>query len=121
MRMTEQLIALGECWSDASKRSLSRLATRVQNDSKFFDRLAQTGTCTTATFEKFLTFFRDAANWPDAVIPQAAAELLDNFENIASAAAAEGEGPVHAAVDSADAATASTGCLDEMSRQEQAA
>lgn len=132
MRMTDQLLQLATIWGDVSRRSLSRLATRVQNDGRFFDRLQETGTCTTKTFEKFLTFFRDAGNWPDNIIPQAALELLDNFENIASegraaechgddasaSAGDAGNGLDHAAANTAADAAPSTGQIGQMSRDE---
>lgn len=94
MRMTDQLHAIASIWAGLSKQSLSTLGSKLQNDSRFFARLSNEGSCTTRSFEKFLSFFRDASNWPDAMIPQGAAELLDNFENIAHEAAAE-EGECH--------------------------
>ncbi len=84
MRMIDQLVHLATIWADANSRSRSRLATLVVNDGKFFDKIEMQGAgCTVATFEKFLLFFRDGANWPDGRIPEAACDLLDNFSNIA--------------------------------------
>jgi hypothetical protein len=87
--MTEQLHIIATLWAGLSGQSLATLGSKQQGDSRFFARLAGDGSCTTRSFEKFLTFFRDATNWPDNLIPQAALDLLDNFENIASAAKAE--------------------------------
>jgi hypothetical protein len=122
--MTEQLHLIATLWAGLSGQSLATLGSKQQGDSRFFARIASDGSCTTRSFEKFLTFFRDAANWPDNVIPQAAADLLDNFENIASAANAEvaqchgGDAVAsHSDVDSGDGASASTGYLGEMSRE----
>lgn len=124
VRMTQQIHRIATVWAERSNRSLATLGTRLTNDSRFFDKMAAGGTCTTKTFEKFLTFFRDAANWPDNVIPQAAADLLDNFENIASevnagvakchggdAVASHGDG------DSDDRPAPSTGLSGQMSRE----
>ncbi len=86
--MIEQLVQLAAIWSRANDRSLSRLATIVLNRGHFFESLDRGGDCGTETFEKFLLFFRDGANWPDQRVPQDAADLLDNFENIAVEAAA---------------------------------
>lgn len=98
MRLVDHLQELARLWGEASGRSLSRLATRVVNDGDFFRRLDRGGGFKDATFEKFLGFFRDGANWPDNVIPLAAVELLDRLENIA----VEGE--------------AATGLGDDLSR-----
>lgn len=82
--MIDQLVHLATIWADANSRSRSRLATLVVNDGKFFDKVEMQGAgCTVATFEKFLLFFRDGANWPEGRIPEAACDLLDNFSNIA--------------------------------------
>ena len=88
MNIKLQLIQLGRIWTEANGRSLSRLATIVINRGHFFVSLESDGKLTTDTFEKFLRFFRDGANWPDGCIPQGAADLLDNFANIAVEAAA---------------------------------
>lgn len=129
--MTEQLHIIATLWAGLSNQSLATLGSKQQGDSRFFARLAGDGSCTTRSFEKFLTFFRAATNWPDNVIPQAAADLLDNFENIASAASAEvaapqGGGAIasdgdavldHAATDSSTSHDASTGQSDQMSHE----
>jgi hypothetical protein len=131
VRMTEQIHAIAQIWGALQKRSLATLGTRLTNDSRFFDKMASGGTCTTKTFEKFLTFFRDASNWPNNVIPQAAVELLDNFENIASeshavechggdAAASVGDDENrmdHGARNTAADDAASTGQIGQMSRE----
>lgn len=86
--MIEHLRRLGEIWSGASGLSLARLGTVVVNRGHFFAGLEGGKDCGTETFEKFLLFFRDGANWPDERVPQEAADLLDNFENIAVETAA---------------------------------
>lgn len=86
--MVDQLVRLAEIWAEVNDRSVARLATLVANDGGLFPRLAKGGRLTTDTLEKFLRFFRDGANWPDGCIPQDAADLLDNFANIAAEAAA---------------------------------
>lgn len=83
MRIADQLCDLADIWSASTGRSAARLATIVLNRGHFFDALRRGGDCGTDTFTKFLHFFRDAANWPDGVVPPDAAALLDNFENIA--------------------------------------
>lgn len=89
MRMVEQLVRLAEIWSATNDRSLSRLATRVINRGHFFEQpLDQMNRAGLHTFEKFLTFFRDGGNWAGGLIPAAAVDLLDNFENIAVEAGA---------------------------------
>lgn len=86
--MLDQLVHLSTIWSKTNDRSLARLATIVANEGGLFNRLARGGRLTTKTFEDFLRFFRDGGNWAGGVIPDAAVELLDNFENIATEAAA---------------------------------
>jgi len=91
--MIDQLQRLAEIWVRVSERSLSRLATIVVNRGHFFDSLQGGGDCGTETFEKFLSFFRNGDNWPAGRVPQDAADLLDNFENIAvEAGASTGKG-----------------------------
>lgn len=83
MHIIGQLLRLADIWAAASGRSQARLATIVVNRGHFFEALAKGGDCGTETFEKFLHYFRDGANWRDGRIPQEAADLLDNFANIA--------------------------------------
>lgn len=83
MHIIGQLVRLADIWATESGRSLARLATIVVNRGHFFEALAKGGDCGTETFEKFLHFFRDGANWPDGRIPQNAVVLLDNFASIA--------------------------------------
>jgi hypothetical protein len=92
LRMTHQIHAVATVWAAQSVRSLATLGTKLTNDSRIFDKLAANGTCTTKTFEKLLSYFRNPMNWPDRVIPADAAALLENFENIASAEPAQCQG-----------------------------
>lgn len=85
MRITDQLVELGEVWTRATGLSLGRLGTIVVNRGHFFDGLQRGGDCGTDTFIKFLHFFRSGDNWPGGQVPADAAALLDNFENIAVA------------------------------------
>lgn len=82
MTLTDYLSALADQWSKATGRTLVALGTQVANDGKFFARLAAGSAPRTPTWEKFLAFFRDGANWPDNRIPLAAADLLDQLSNI---------------------------------------
>lgn len=85
MQFIDQLVRLAEVWSATDGRSLARLSTIVADNGRFFGQLNRPGsTCTVATFEKFLSFFRDPANWPGGDIPGDAADLLGNFANIAT-------------------------------------
>lgn len=89
MRIAEQLVELAKIWSRANDKSIARLATIVVNRGHFFDSDIDTmSRAGIQTFEKFLRFFRDGGNWEGGVIPAAAVDLLDNFENIATEAAA---------------------------------
>jgi hypothetical protein len=46
------------------------------NDSKLFGRLREGASVTTATLEKFASFFADSSNWKDGVIPQEVATFV---------------------------------------------
>lgn len=85
MTLIDRLRRLAELWGSAQGKELSTLGTQVAKDGKFFGRLADGKGCTIALFERFLAFFRDPANWPDAAIPGEAAEQLDEIANIAVA------------------------------------
>lgn len=86
--MIDQLLHLADIWSAANGRSVATLATQVAKDGDTFNRLKRGGRLTTDLFERFLAFFRDGGNWAGGVIPDAAVDLLDNFENIATVAGA---------------------------------
>ena len=89
MRLIDHLIALRDVWMGQTGASAASLAKQVANDGKFFTLLDRPGaTITIRTFEKFLAFFRDGANWPNNVIPLAAADMLDRLDNIATEQAA---------------------------------
>jgi len=82
MQITDYLTALADEWCKATGRSLPALGKLVANDGKFFERMANGTAPRTQTFERFLAFFRDGANWSDNVIPLAAADILDRFSHI---------------------------------------
>ena len=88
MTLSDYLFQLARIWCEANLRTLVALGGVVAGDGKFFARLEAGGQPRTGTFEKFLLFFRDGANWPDMVIPLAAAEMLDQLGNIAAEASA---------------------------------
>lgn len=122
MRMKEQLLRMADLWSQADGRSIARLATIVVRDGKFFDRIGRVGKdLQTETFEKFLSFFRDGANWPDGRIPQAACDLLDNFANIATGSAASTDNDAANIDGSPDAPSRSGAQGGEAARPEQPA
>lgn len=76
MNLIEHLQAAADAWCSACERSLSRLATMVVNDGKFFDRIsAPGGNVTTATLERFARYLHDPANWPDGLVPEEACQL----------------------------------------------
>ncbi|MEH3046482.1 hypothetical protein [Sphingomonas adhaesiva] len=56
-------------------KSLARVATIVVNRGSFFERLRDGGGCSARNLDRLADWFRDAANWPDA-IPADAAEAL---------------------------------------------
>lgn len=86
VQFIDQLLKLADLWSAATGRSRARLSTIVADNGRFFGQIEKPGaTCTVATFEKFLSYFRDGANWPDGLIPHDAAAVLSNFANIATA------------------------------------
>jgi hypothetical protein len=90
MQLTTYLQLLADQWTFANDRTLVALGTVVVNDGKFFARIAAGTEPRTGTFEKFLGFFRDGANWPDGRIPQAAVDLLDGLDAIACAERSDG-------------------------------
>lgn len=87
MKLEDYLIKLGEIWCAASGLEETTLGGRLANDGKLFGRLRAGGGVNTKRFQDFLQYFRDGANWPDGRVPQEAADLLDNFGNIAVDAA----------------------------------
>jgi hypothetical protein len=86
--MNDSLVELAQLWCAARELSEARLGIIVTNDSRLIGRLRAGGSCSLATFEKFLSFFRSGENWPDGCIPDEAGDILNNFENIATDAAA---------------------------------
>ncbi|MBA15542.1 MAG: hypothetical protein CMN73_04215 [Sphingomonas sp.] len=79
MTLIEHLQALASLWSETTGRSTARLATMVVNDGKFFVRLANGGSPTVATFDRFIAWLRDDANWPGQSIPAEAVRYLESI------------------------------------------
>lgn len=88
MKLEDYLIRLGEIWCRESGLEETTLGGRLANDGKLYRRLRDGGGVNTRRFQDFLQWFRDGASWPDGRVPQDAADLLDNLENIAVEAAA---------------------------------
>lgn len=84
MRLEEYIKQLADRWALANGRTLSALGGLVAKDGKFFSRIEAGGRITTAKFEDCLSFFRDPANWPDNSIPETAAHLLEQLDNIST-------------------------------------
>lgn len=57
-------------------KSLSRVATIVASSGAFFIRLRDGKSFSVTNLEKFAAWFRQSANWPDAVIPHDAVQAL---------------------------------------------
>lgn len=76
MSLIDHLQSIASAWSEQTGRSLARLSTIVLNDGKFFDRLAAGKTCTVDSYERFVGWLADPANWPDAMIPDHVRPLL---------------------------------------------
>lgn len=66
MTLKEQLLRDAKKCAEREGISLPRLATKVMNDGKFFDRISRGGEFTTATFEKFQAYFADSAERDNA-------------------------------------------------------
>lgn len=60
-------------------KSLSRIATIVVSSGAFFNRLRDGKTFSVTNLEKFASWFRVPANWPDRTIPHAAATALTSI------------------------------------------
>lgn len=86
MHIEHHLLKLGEIWCVRADRAMSTLGIKIANDGKFFDRVRR-GAVSVDTFGMAMAFFKEGANWPDGVIPDAAVSILDLFENIACEAA----------------------------------
>jgi hypothetical protein len=56
--------------------STSRLATKLVNQGRFFERLKNGSTCTLPTFERVSSYFAKREHWPANSIPQIAHEAL---------------------------------------------
>ena len=79
----QSLLIVSRIYRDAvathSGRSLARVATIVANNGSFFDRLERGATCTARNLERFAAHFGDPANWPNGIIPDAAAVALSSI------------------------------------------
>lgn len=60
LRLT--LLTVARTYSEASGRSLARVATLIHNQGALFKKLEAGGSCTIATFDKAMRWF--SANWP---------------------------------------------------------
>lgn len=60
-------------------KSLSRVATIVVSSGAFFNRLRDGKTFSVTNLEKFASWFRVPANWPDRSIPHDAAAALTSI------------------------------------------
>ena len=65
-----RLSACCDLWSAANDASRAWLGKKVTNDGSFFTRIGSGSSLTTATLEKFASFFADPANWKTGQIPQ---------------------------------------------------
>lgn len=84
MTLIERLQKLTETWCAATGKSAATLSSKVVNDGKFFARIDSSRTCSVASWERFLAYFREPANWPDVFIPADAAALLAELDPIAT-------------------------------------
>lgn len=85
MTLIDRLLRIADLWAEAKGHSsTSRLSTIVANDGGLLKRLAEGGNLTVATVDKFVCFLRDSTNWPDAVLPAEASELIDQIGHITS-------------------------------------
>ncbi len=60
-------------------KSLSRVATIVASSGAFFNRLRDGKTFSVTNLQKFASWFRLPANWPDQSIPHDAATALTSI------------------------------------------
>jgi hypothetical protein len=85
MTLVEKVLKVAELWSSAQGHSsTSRLSTIVANDGRVLAKLADGGGANIGTLDKFVVFLRDAGNWPNAVIPLGAVELLAAIGHIST-------------------------------------
>lgn len=61
--LREQLLAVARAYSEATGRSLARIATVIHDQGALFKKLEAGGSCTIDTFEKAMRWF--SANWPE--------------------------------------------------------
>ena len=58
--MRDELLSAARRYCDDTGLALATVATRVANDSRFFERMAAGGDCTTRKYERFMAFFAAA-------------------------------------------------------------
>jgi hypothetical protein len=68
--------AYEEAVADRGGRSLSRVATIVASSGAFFNRLREGKSFTVENLNRFNDWFRRPGNWPDRIVPEAAANAL---------------------------------------------
>lgn len=61
--LREQLLAVANAYSQASGRSLARVATLIHDQGALFKKLEAGGSCTIDTFDKAMRWFSD--HWPE--------------------------------------------------------
>jgi hypothetical protein len=85
MTLIDKVLKIAAVWATANGHSsTARLSTLVANDGRVLAKLEAGGGATLATLDKFAVFLREPANWPGAVIPAAAADLLAEVGAIAT-------------------------------------
>lgn len=58
--LTTRLMARVEAYCERTGMSKARLATKVVNDGKFFDRIARGGSMTVETWERWMAWLDEA-------------------------------------------------------------
>lgn len=80
MDSRSDLLTVAQAYSDATGRSLARIATLIHDQGAFFKKLHAGGSCTMETFDKAMLWFSERwpaeTAWPDEIPrpPKAAAD-----------------------------------------------
>lgn len=85
LRPIDRLTQCAQLWAEANGKSTTWLARAVVNDGGYFDRIAETGSTTTLTLERFARFLCNVGNWPEGAVP---AEVIA-FGHVTGVSAAE--------------------------------